>query len=185
MTLRPQVQEELNRMEGMGVIEKVTEPTPWVAGMVAFPKKSGSIRICVDLNPLNESVRREIHPIPKLDETLAQLTGARVFSKLDANSGFWQIPLEEKSKLLTTFVTPFGRYCFNKLPFGISSAPELFQRRMNAILEGLDDLIDDILIFGKDQAEHDTRLYAALKRLQEAKVTLNGEKCAFSRRTIC
>ena len=187
MPLQPQVQEELNRMEAMGVIEKVTEPTPWVAGMVVVPKKSGSIRICVDLKPLNESVRREIHPIPKVDETLAQLTGARVFSKLDANSGFWQIPLEEKSKLLTTFVTPFGRYCFNKLPFGISSAPELFQRRMNAILEGLEgcvDLIDDILIFGKDQAEHDTRLHAALKRLQEAKVTLNGEKCAFSRRTI-
>ena len=185
--LRPQVQEELNRMEAMGVIEKVTEPTPWVAGMVVVPKKSGSIRICVDLKPLNESVQREVHPIPKVDETLAQLAGAKVFSKLDANSGFWQIPLEEKSKLLTTFVTPFGRYCFNKLPFGISSAPELFQRRMNTILEGLEgyvDLIDDLLIYGKDQAEHDARLHAALKRLADANVTLNQDKCAFSQRSI-
>ena len=185
--LRPQVQEELNRMEAMGVIEKVTEPTPWVAGMVVVPKKSGSIRICVDLKPLNESVQREVHPIPKVDETLAQLAGAKVFSKLDANSGFLQIPLEEKSKLLTTFVTPFGRYCFNKLPFGISSAPELFQRRMNKILEGLEgyvDLIDDLLIYGKDQAEHDARLHAALKRLADANVTLNQDKCAFSQRSI-
>ena len=174
-------------MEAMGVIEKVTEPTPWVAGMVVVPKKSGSIRICVDLKPLNESVQREVHPIPKVDETLAQLAGAKVFSKLDANSGFWQIPLEEKSKLLTTFVTPFGRYCFNKLPFGISSAPELFQRRMNTILEGLEgyvDLIDDLLIYGKDQAEHDARLHAALKRLADANVTLNQDKCAFSQRSI-
>lgn len=115
----------------------------------------------MDLRALNENVLRETHPIPKVDETLSQLSGAQVFSKLDANSGFWQIPLAPDSRLLTTFITPFGRYAFNKLPFGISSAPELFQRRMNRILEGLDGvvcLIDDILVFGKDQDEHDKRL---------------------------
>ena len=94
------------------MISKVSEPTPWCAGMVFVPKKSGAVRICVDLKPLNESVLREVHPIPKVDETLAQLVGATVFSKLDANSGFWQIPLEEESHLLTTFITPFGHYCF-------------------------------------------------------------------------
>jgi hypothetical protein len=75
----------------------------------------------MDLKPLNESVLREIHPLPKVDEILVQLDGpgAKVFSKLDANSGFWQIPLAEKSKLLTTFITHNGRYCFNKLPFSI------------------------------------------------------------------
>ena len=66
--------------------------------------------------------------MPKVDITLAQLTGVRVFSKLDTNSGFWQVPLAEHSRLLTTFITPYGRYCFNKLPFGITSAPEHFQR---------------------------------------------------------
>ena len=96
--------------------------------MVTVPKRSGDVRICVDLKPLNESVLREIHPMAKVDETLAQLAGAALFSKLDANSGFWQIPLAEESHSLTTFVTPFGRYHFNKLPFGISSAPELFQK---------------------------------------------------------
>jgi len=78
----------------------------------------------VDLKPLNKSVLRETHPLPGVDETLAQLTGATVMSKLDANSGFWQIPLAKESRELTTFIMPFGRYCFNKLPFGISSAPE-------------------------------------------------------------
>ena len=174
-------------MEKLGVIRKVSEPTPWCAGMVVAPKKSGAIRICVDLKPLNEEVLREIHPIPRVDDTLAQMVGAKIFSKLDANSGFWQIPLSEKSQLLTTFVTPFGRYCFNKLPFGISSAPEIYQKRMNQILEGLPwvlCLIDDVLIFAQDQKEHDARLQRVLRRIKEANVTLNPEKCVFSRRSV-
>ena len=89
-------------------------------------KSSGSIRICVDLKPLNESVMRKIHPLPKVDITLAQLTGAKWFTKLDTNSGFWQVPLAKESRLLTMFITPYGCFCFNKLPFGIASAPEHF-----------------------------------------------------------
>ena len=76
-------------METIGVISKVDKPTPWCAGMVVVPKKGGDIRICVDLKPLKESVLREVYPLPKVDETLAQLSGATVFTKLDANSGFW------------------------------------------------------------------------------------------------
>ena len=107
--------------------------------------------------PLNECVLREIHPLPRVDETLAQLSGAKVFSKLDANSGFWQIPLAKKSQQLTTFLTPFGRYHFTKMPFEISSAPEHFQKRMTEILTGLDSvlcLLDDILVFGHNEQEH-------------------------------
>ena len=95
--LRDKVKEELTRMENMGVISKVDAPTPWCAGMVVVPKKTGAVRICVDLKPLNESVLREVHPIPKVDEILGKLSGATIFSKLDANSGFWQIPLSEDS----------------------------------------------------------------------------------------
>ena len=73
------------------------------------------MHICVDLKPLNKSVPRETHPLSTVDETLAQLTGAQVFSKLDTNSGFWQISLTDDSKLFTTFITPYERYCFNKL----------------------------------------------------------------------
>ena len=76
-------------MEAVGVISKVDQPTPWCAGMVVVPKKSGAVRICVDLKPLNESVLREVHPIPKVDDMLGKLAGATVFSKLDANCGFW------------------------------------------------------------------------------------------------
>ena len=82
-------------MESLGVISKVDQHTPWCAGMVAVPKKTGNVRICVNLKPLNESVLREVHPIPKVDYTLAHLAGMKLFRKLDTNSGFWQIPLAE------------------------------------------------------------------------------------------
>ena len=105
--LQNKVKEELCRMESMGVISRVEDSTEWCAGMVAV-KKSGGIRICVDLKPLNESVRRQPHPLPTVEGILSQLSGAKVFSKLDANSGFWQIPLSPSSRPLTTFLTPFG-----------------------------------------------------------------------------
>ena len=94
---RTKVQQELDRMESLGVISRVDQPTPWCASMVIVPKKNRAIRICVDLKPLNVNVQREVHPLPTVDETLAQLSGAHVFSKLDANSGFWQIPLTTSS----------------------------------------------------------------------------------------
>ncbi len=121
-------------MEELGVIEKVNIPTAWCAGIVPVRKKNGEVRICVDLIRLNKSVLRERHPMPAVEQVLAQPSGAKIFSKLDANSGFWQIPLSPESTILTTFITPFGRYCFHQLPFGITSAPEDFQRRMSDIL---------------------------------------------------
>ena len=177
--LRPKVHAELECIEKLGVITRVSEPIPWCATMVVVPKSSGAVQICVDMKPLNENVLREVHPIPKVDTTLAQLTGATMFSRLDANSGFWQIPLAKESRLLTTFITPYGRFCFNKLPFGIASAPEAFQRHMNDILSGLPGVlyhVDDILAFGATPEEQDRRLRAVLERIKEAGVTLNAEK---------
>ena len=181
------VRQELERMERLGVITKVEAPTEWCAGMVVVQKPNGSVRICVDLTKLNQSVCRERHPLPAVEQTLAQLAGAQVFTKLDANSGFWQIPLSANSALLTTFLTPFGRYCFHRLPFGITSAPEHFQRRMSVLLEGVDGvvcLMDDILVYGKTQEEHDERLIKTLQRLEAAGLTLNRDKCEFSQKQV-
>ena len=150
----------------MGVILKVQTPTPWCTAMVVVPKPSGGVRICVDLKPLNQSVLREVHPLSKVETTLAQLSGAIVFSKINTNSGFWQIFLDPSSRLLTMFLTPYGRFCYNKLPFGIDSAPEHFQCRMDSMLEGLPGVvchIDDILIYGKDLQEHNERFISTLK----------------------
>ena len=170
-------------MELLGVISRVEQPTDWCAGMFVVPKTSGDVCICVDFLPLNESVLQEVHPLPTVEETLGQLS-ATVFSELDSNSGFWQIPLHETSRPLTTFVTPFDRFWFNKLPFGISSAPECFQRLMNHILAGEDGILchmDDILIFGKNQEQHDTRLHSTLKKIKTEGVTLNKNKCEFNK----
>ena len=184
--LMKQVGEELKRMEQLGVIAKVSQPTEWCAGMVVVPKNNGKVRICVDLTRLNESVCRERHPLPAVEQTLAQLAGATVFSKLDANSGFWQIPLSQESALLTTFITPFGRYCFHRLPFGITSAPEHFQRRMSSLLEnvGVICMMDDILVHGRTTEEHDERLTKVLCRLEKAGLTLNRDKCQFSKTQV-
>ncbi len=186
LPLLDKVRTELDRMEAMGVISKVTQPTSWCAGLVVVPKPKSKerLRLCVDLTHLNEWVKRERHILPNVDHSLAMLTGAKIFTKLDATSGFWQIPLTEDSALLTTFITPFGRYCFNRLPFGISSAPEHFQRRMTQILEGCEGVVchaDDILVYGKDQTEYDTRLHQVLMRLSKEGLTLNKEKCEFAK----
>lgn len=144
---------ELQCMESIGVISMVTEPTPWCAGLVVVPKAQGKIRLCVDLTHLNTWVRRERHILPAVDQTQAMLAGAKVFTKLDATSGFWQIPLTKESSLLTTFIRPFGRYAFNRLPFGISSAPEHFQRHMTQMQEGYTGVIchaDDIVVYGEN-----------------------------------
>ena len=122
---------------------------------MVIPKANGKITICVDLTHLNKSVQREIYPLPRVDETLAQ---AKVVSKQDAMSGFWQIPLSEVSRKWNTFIAPFGQFYFNKLPFGISSALEHFQKQICSMLEGLDGVLclaDDVLVFGQNQEEHD------------------------------
>ena len=124
-------------MDKTGVISRVDVPTEWCTAMVVVPKLDGRIHICVDLTKLNESVQRERHPIPSVEHILAQLGDAKFFSKLDANSGFWQITIQKESALLTTFITPFGKLHFNRLPFGITSAPEYFQKGISELLQGV------------------------------------------------
>ena len=121
-----------------------------------------------------------------VDESLAKLENPKIFSKLDAKSGFWQIPLSKEFRLLMTFVTPFGRFCVNRLPFGICSTSEKFQRTMSEILAGVEGVIchmDDVLIHASDQATHDSILMQILQKLADTGLTLN-EKCEFSKDVI-
>ena len=180
------VKSELKRLEEMDIIKPVTKPTDWCAPMVVVPKQNGKVRICVDLTRLNQGVKRENFPMPCTDQLLSQLPGQNTWSKLDCNSGFHQQLLDEESQPLTTFITPFGRYCYKRLCFGISSGPEIFQREMCQLLEdipGVNCAIDDILIGGSTQEEHDSRLQQVLTRLKEAGVTLN-DKCRFNQNKI-
>ncbi|XP_025755625.1 uncharacterized protein LOC112842686 [Oreochromis niloticus] len=188
LPLMGRVKEELQRMEELGVITRVEEPTDWCAGMVVVPKKnSPRLRLCVDFTGLNEYVCREKYVLPSVEQSLGMLAGAKVFSKLDANMGFWQIPLSDESAKLTTFITPFGRFHFNRLPFGINSAPEHLQRMMVEVIEGLEGVvchIDDVLVWGCNHQEHDSHLHATLQRLEKAGITLNVEKCELSQSKV-
>lgn len=110
-----------------------------------------------------------------------------MFSSLDAASGFWQIPLDEASQKLTTFITPFARYCFKRLPFGITSAPEIFQRKMTEMLAGLEGTavyMDDVIVHGRDMAEHDQHLQRVMERLESAGLKLNTKKGKLSTRKL-
>ena len=121
------------------------------------------------------------------EQTLAKFAGAKIVSKLDANFRFWQRKLSLNSKLLTTFITPWARYSYRRLPFGISSAPEHFQKVMQKILAGLEGVecqIDDILVYGDTHEQDDQRLEAVSKRTEDNGVTLNIEKCKFAKKKI-
>ena len=117
-------------MEQLGAIEKVDQPTEWVNSIVIVEKEDGSLRICLDPKDLNRAVKREHFQLPTSTEITSKLAGAKVFSKLDAKVGFWHVKLDHPSSLLTTFNTPFGRFKFNRLPFGLNSSNEVFQKKM-------------------------------------------------------
>ena len=187
LPLMKPVEEELKRMERHGIITTETEPTDWVSALVPVPKpKSNSVRITVDYKKLNQAVKRQVFPIPTLEQLTSKLSGATCFSKLDASSGFYQIPLDEVSSKMTTFITPFGRKRFLRLPMGISIAPECFQRKMEELLEGLPGVIiymDDTVVFG-DSTNHDERLEAVIRRIHESGLKLNKSKCEFRKSEI-
>lgn len=185
--LRRPVQEELERLVKAGILKKADGPTDWVSPIVIARKKSGQLRLCLDPRSINKYLKREHYQLPKREDIQAELAGARFFSTLDANSGFHQIPLDESTAKICTMGTPFGRYHYLRLPFGIASAPEVFQKTMTDIFEGLAGVrvyIDDILVWGRTRKEHDERLRSVLKRAEQQHLTFNLGKCKFAKEEV-
>ena len=149
--LRTPLKEYLDDLEARGVIEKVERPTEWVNSVVITRKANGNLRLCLDPKPLNKALKRCHFPMPVIEDILPELGKAKVFTKLNCKDGYWQIKLTDESSLLMTFATPFGRYKWNRMPFGISPASEIFQLRLHKAVEGLDGvyaIADDILVAG-------------------------------------
>ncbi|VDI33051.1 Hypothetical predicted protein [Mytilus galloprovincialis] len=166
-------------MEKLGIVEKVEQPTEWVSSMVIVERADGKLRICLDPKDLNRAIKREHFILPRREEITAKLAGAKYFSKLDASSGFWNIKLDEESSNLCAFNTPFGRFKFLRLPFGIKSASEVFHKAVCKILHGLngvESFIDDILVWGCTKEEH-KRLKEGLERIRTANLKLRRDKC--------
>ena len=181
-TLREKVERKLDELESQDIIEKVNDQTPWVSPVIVVPKPNGDIRLCVDMREANKAIVRERHPIPTVDEILYKMNGGEWFSKMDLRYGFHQLELEEKSREITTFVTHKGLYRYKRLMFGINAAPEKYQQVISQVfhdIEGVQNISDDIVVFGRTRQEHDQRLKSVLDRIREKKLTLNAEKCEF------
>lgn len=178
LSMADKVKAELDRMEQNGIIEKVDQPTDWVSSMVVIEKKDKSVRICLDPRELNKAVLREHHHIPTLEDISFKFTNMTTFTIVDMKNGYWHVPLDKKSQLLTTFNTPYGRYCFKRLPFGINSAAEVFEKRVEEIFGDLDASIyfDDLIIAGRTQEEHDDNLRKLLTRARANNVKFNKDK---------
>ena len=156
LAVKDQLEAELNRLVDANVIAPVDTPTTWISALVVTVKKNGEIRLCIDPKPLNRALKRNHYPTPTIDDILPDLAHARCFSVLDAKNGFWHVRLDEPSSYATTFSTPWGRFRWLRMPFGLSPAPEEFQRRVNDILLGLPGIkviADDILVFGCGQTD--------------------------------
>ena len=187
--VRKQLEEQLERDEQHGVIERVDGPTPWVSPVVVAPKpkQPGKIRMCVDMRQANTAIQRERHITPTIKEVIADLNGATVFSKLDLNQGYNQLELAPESRYITTFSTHVGLRRYTRLNFGIICAAEIFQNAIRETLSGIQgalNLSDDILVHGKTQEDHDRALRETFQRLREKGLTLNRNKCEFSQHSL-
>ena len=177
-TLLPKIVDKLKEMEKEGHLAKVMQPTDWVNFMVVS-SRGEKIRICLDPADLNKAVKRQHCPIPTVQEISAKIPDATVFTVLDAKSGYLQMKLDYESSLLTTMNTPIGRYRRLKLPFGIISAPEMYQGAMDEMLEGIDHayaIMDDILVAERDISHHDSVLEKVLYRAKSYILKLNFDK---------
>ena len=184
LTLRKQLKEELACLERANVITREEEPTDWVSSLVVTEKPNGKLRVCIDPQRLNKALKRSHYPLPVIEDILPELADVKVFSKAYLKDGFLQIQLDQESSKLATFQTPWVRYRYLRMPFGISPAPECFQRKLDQNLQGLKGIYkvaDDILITGrgttKDGAvkNHDANLLKLLERCQERNLK-NREK---------
>ena len=187
VALRKRVKKALSDMENDGVIRKVDEPMDWVNSMVIVEKPNKKLRICLDPRNLNTAIKREHFQLPTIEEITSRMSGAKIFSKLDGNNSYWQLKLDPESQLLTTFNTPYGRYCYLRTPFGIKSAQEVYQKRISQLfedIEGVETDIDDILIWDRSKEEHDQRLKMAFKRCEDIGLTLNKDKCVIGTSSV-
>lgn len=179
--------QRLKKMEREGIISRVSEAPKWLSGLSAVAKGKGDFRLVVNMRGPNRAIRRQYHRMPRLEEIKTKLCGAKWFSALDLSNAFHHIRLSEKSSSMTTFMTPDGMYKFNRLVFGVNCAPEIFQREMERILEGITNIvvyIDDILIYARSLGELEEVMLMVMTRLKENNLTLNQAKCQFKKESL-
>ena len=192
LPLKDELKAKLDELVEQQVITWVTQPTAWINNLVVV-RKPNKLRLCIDPYHLNKAIKRNHYPTPTVEEIATKMKKARLFSVLDAKDGFLQVALDEQSSFLTTCWTPFGRIRWLRMPFGISSAPEEWQRRLDQCFEGLENIqviADDTILYGTgdsdEEAEksHDAALTALLERCRREGLKLNPVKLKFKQTSV-
>ena len=181
-SLRAKLEKELQHLESLGIIEPV-QFSDWAVPIVPVVKSNGEIRVCGDYKlSVNRVAKLETYPLPRIEDLFTSLAGGKTFSKLDLAHAYLQVELDPSTRKYVTINTHKGLYTYNRLPFGVASAPAIFQRMMESILQGLRYVcvyIDDILITGTSEEEHLKNLSEVLLRLENAGIHLKKDKCSF------
>ena len=171
----------------------ITSPSnsPYLSSVVMVRKPDGTFTFCVDFKKLNSVKVDDCHPLVRVDDSLESLgsAGAKYFSTMDLESGFWQLPLEQETKPLSAFITHDGLYQFERMPFGLQNAAATFSRLMATVLRGLIWKIclvylDDVIIFSRDFSQQLERLSLVVDRLSKPSIRLKPKKCSFGRKKI-
>jgi hypothetical protein len=182
-----ELRKQLDQLLKDGKISPST--SPYGAPVLFVKKKDGSLRMCIDYRALNSQTVKNRYALPRIDDLLDQLYGAKVFSKIDLTSGYWQIAIAAADRYKTAFRTRYGHYEFNVMPFGLTNAPATFQSLMNDIFRDMLDVcvvvyLDDILIYSKTSEDHEKHLRQVLQRLRDHELYARPSKCVFFTDTI-
>ncbi|XP_043659792.1 uncharacterized protein K02A2.6-like [Drosophila teissieri] len=180
VALEDKVNAKLEEAHRMDIIEPVSGHSPWISPMVIAFKPNGDIRLCLDMRQANRAILRENYPLPTFESFMTKLRNAKLFSRLDLKDAYHQLELDEASRPITTFITPRGLFRYKRLMFGINAAPEIFQRRLEELLSSCENVmnyIDDVIIFGNSEQEHDAAVKKVRKVFKEYNILLNDEKC--------
>jgi len=187
--IRKKVEREIQSELEQDIIEPVQGPTEWVSPLVIAPKPNNpsEIRLCLDARQVNQAIKRTRYVTPTLDDIICDLNGATVFSKIDLKAGYKQLELAESSRYITCFSTHMGLYQYKRLVFGLNSSSEVFQQTISQVfsdIEGVRNISDDLIVFGKTQAQHNIALRAVIQRLSECGLTVNQDKIELNKSSI-
>ncbi|QQP55719.1 Uncharacterized protein FKW44_000153 [Caligus rogercresseyi] len=182
---REAAKKEIDDMVEKKIIKPVSEPTDFVSPFLVVPKSNGSIRLVVDYKGLNKFVKRPIHPFPSVTDVKQMIpSSAKWFAVIDATKGYWQVPLDEESQLLTTFLTPWGRFCYTRAPMGLSSSGDEYCARGDQALSHVINkikVVDDILIYADTWEELMQTLQEVLHTCKKNLITLSPAKLQISK----
>lgn len=187
VAMEAEVESQIQKLLEQGIIEPVDEPAEWVSPLVPVRKHNGQLRLCIDLRAVNKAILPDNFPMSHIEEALATIGRAEVFSTVDLESAYYLLELDEDSRYVTTFVTRSGLYRFTRLVFGLKTAPANFQRTMSGHfgnIKGLINYLDDFLVFAETKEEHDTIVAQVMDIMESLNLKVNLEKSVFGAKEV-